>query len=202
MSRTDPRIDAYIAKSADFAKPILKRLRRIVHDACPGQIDETMKWSMPFFTHNGIVCHMAAFKQHCSFGFWNRQLVLGEKAGNERDGMGQFGRITSIADLPNEKLLAGYLRKAVELNDAGTKTPARSRPKAKKELVVPDYFLAALRKSKKAIATFEGFSYSHKKEYVEWVTEAKREETRQQRLQTAVKWLTDGKPRHWKYAGC
>src|SRR6185436_10486006 len=122
MPRKDPRIDAYIAKSADFAKPILTRLRRIVHAACPGQIDETMKWSMPFFTHNGIVCHMAAFKQHCSFGFWNRRLALGEKAGNERDGMGQFGRITSPADLPKEKILATYVRKAVALNEAGTKT--------------------------------------------------------------------------------
>jgi uncharacterized protein YdeI (YjbR/CyaY-like superfamily) len=164
-------------------------------------VEETLKWSLPAFTYKGILCGMAAFKQHCTFGCWKHELIFPK--GSERDGaMGQLGRITSLADLPSDKVLLGYVRKAVELNEAGVKKPAPPRPKAGKKLVVPDYFTAALKKNKKASATFEGFSYSHKKEYVEWITEAKQEETRARRLQTTLEWLAEGKSRHWKYANC
>ena len=200
MPTKDPRVDAYIAKSADFAKPILKHLRELVHRGCPAVV-ENLKWSMPHFDYKGMFCGMAAFNHHCTFGFWKGELLFGTRAAEE-EAMGQFGRITSLADLPGDKILMGYIKKAAELNDIGVKKPAPPKPKGKKDLVVPDYFLAALKKSKKALATFQAFNYSHKKEYVEWITEAKREETRAQRLETALAWLAEGKSRHWKYADC
>ena len=201
MAKKDPRIDAYIAKSADFAKPILHHLRKLVHAACP-EVEETLKWSMPSFTYKGLLCGMAAFKQHCTFGFWKGKLILDDRGDDlEKDAMGHFGRIYSIADLPPDKTMLGYIKEAVRLNEEGIKVP-KPKPKAKKELVVPDYFTSALRKNKKALATFDNFTYSHKKEYLEWITEAKREETRTQRLETAVAWLAQGKPRNWKYMNC
>lgn len=204
MSEKDPRIDTYIARSADFAKPILNHLRALVHAACP-EVEETMKWSFPHFDYKGMLCSMAAFKQHCSFGFWKGTLIFGQKKDsglNQRVGMGQFGRITTISDLPNKKVLIGYIRKAVQLNEAGIKSPGRTRPKERKELIVPDDLLAGLRKNKEALAAFESFSYTNKKDYVEWLTEAKREETRKRRLATAIDWMAEGKPRNWKYINC
>ena len=202
MATKDPRIDAYIAKAADFAKPILNHLRKLVHAACP-EVEETMKWSLPFFMYKGMLCSMAAFKHHCSFGFWKAALIFG-RSGSPRntqdDAMGQFGRISSILDLPKEKVLIGYIKEAVRINEAGLKAPARHKPKTKQELAVPDDLLAALKKNKKALMAFENFSYSRKQEYVEWVTEAKREETRKRRLETALEWMAQGKPRYWKYA--
>lgn len=200
MPIKDPRVDAYIATSADFAKPILTHLRKLVHAACP-EVAETMKWSFPHFEHKGVMCSMASFKQHCSFGFWKGDLIVG-KRDTQEEAMGQFGRLTAISDLPSDKILTGYIKKAVELNEAGIKKSAPVMPKVRKELVVPDYFTAALKRNKAARTTFENFSYSHKKEYVEWVVEAKREETREQRLKTAIEWLAQGKSRHWKYANC
>ena len=197
MPKKDPRVDAYIARAADFAQPILKHIRRLVHAACP-EVVETMKWSFPHFEYKGVLCSMASFQQHCSFGFWKGDLIFGKRR-TEDDAMGQFGRLTAISDLPNDKILTGYIKKATQLNEAGIKKPAPLRPKIRKELVVPDYFTAALKRNKKAQATFESFSFSHKNEYVEWVTEAKREETREQRLKTAIEWLAQGKSRHWKY---
>src|SRR2546425_7837010 len=138
MGTNDPRIDAYIAKSAGFAKPILNHIRKLVHAACPG-VEETMKWSMPHFIHKGILCSMAAFKNHCSFGFWKRALIFpkGRAAGNRQDeGMGQFGRISAICDLPGEKVLIGYIKEAVRLNETGASLPARAKPKERKELIV------------------------------------------------------------------
>ncbi|MBA2622089.1 MAG: YdeI/OmpD-associated family protein [Chthoniobacterales bacterium] len=196
MSKKDPRLDAYIAKAAPFARPILKHLRKIVHTGCP-EVQETMKWSMPHFDYKGPMSGMAAFKQHCTFGFWKASLVFGEPAGTEA--MGHFGRITKIDDLPAEKVLIGYVRKAVELNDAGLKIP-RAKPVTRTApLLVPDYFRNALRQNGKAAKTFDGFSYSKRKKYVVWVIEAKREETREQRLATSIKWLAEGKSLNWKY---
>ena len=200
MPTKDPRVDAYIAKSADFAKPILKHLRELVHRGCPAVV-ENLKWSMPHFDYKGMFCGMAAFNHHCTFGFWKGELIFGTRAAEE-EAMGQFGRITSLAELPGDNILMGFIKKAAALNDAGVKKPTPPRPKVKKPLVVPDYFSAALKKNKKGLATFEAFSYSHKKEYVEWITEAKREETRAQRLKTALEWLAQGKARNWKYANC
>jgi uncharacterized protein YdeI (YjbR/CyaY-like superfamily) len=204
MGKIDPRVDAYIAKSAGFARPILKHLRKLVHAACP-EVEETLKWSFPHFLHHGMMCGMAAFKQHCTLGFWKERLIFGTKArpdDREKSGLGQFGRITSLADLPKDKVLLGYIREAARLNEAGIKPPPRPKAQERKALIVPPYFLAALRKHKPALANFENFSYSHKKEYVEWITGAKREETRQKRIETAVAWLKEGKSRNWKYANC
>lgn len=202
MSKHDPRVDMYIEKSGSFAKPILNHLRQLVHRACP-EIEETIKWSMPFFLYKGMVCHMAAFKQHCALGFWNSKMVLGEDiAAAEGSGMGHFGRITALKDLPSDKVLLGYFRKAVELNVAGVKKPEPARPKVKREIIVPDDLQKELRKNARARATFENFSPSHKREYVDWITEAKREETRARRLATTLELLAKGKPRNWKYENC
>jgi uncharacterized protein YdeI (YjbR/CyaY-like superfamily) len=199
MATKDPRVDAYIAKSADFAKPILKHLRKIVHAGCP-QVTETIKWSMPHFDYKGVMCGMAAFKQHCVFGFWKAELVLKRDPALEKEAMGSFGCIKSLADLPSEKTLIGYVKKAAALNDAGIKAPWQATRRKKREpFTVPDYFTAALKKNAKARKTFEDFSPSHRREYVEWVTEAKREETRKKRLDTSMEWLAEGKARNWKY---
>lgn len=195
--KKSPKVDAYIAKAAPFAQPILKHLRKIVHAGCPGA-QETIKWSMPFFDYKGSVAHMAAFKEHCAFGFWKGSLFL--KIEERGDAMGHFGRITQLSDLPDDKTLLGYVREATELNERGVKKDAAPRPKKEsRPLAVPKDLVAALKKSAKASKTFENFSPSHRREYIEWITEAKREETRQRRLTTAIEWLAEGKPRMWKY---
>src|SRR4051794_3191813 len=180
MGTRDARVDAYIAKSADFAKPILTHLREVVHAACP-DVEETMKWSFPHFQYKGMLCSMAAFKEHCAFGFWKGALIVerhdgAAEAENER-GMGQFGRITRPSDLPSQKVLTGYIKKAMKLNDDGVKAPARPK-KPSKDLVIPDELTRALQKNAKARAAFEKFSPSHKREYAEWIGDAKTEATR------------------------
>jgi uncharacterized protein YdeI (YjbR/CyaY-like superfamily) len=197
MGTRDPRIDAYIAKSPEFAQPILTHLRAVVHEACP-TVEETTKWSAPHFDYYGMMCGMAAFKEHCAFGFWKASLVLDDKNAKAQDAMGHFGRITSVADLPPKKTLVGYIKKAMALNEQGVPVKRPSK-RPKKPLAVPGYFMTALKKNKKALATFEGFSPSHKRDYVEWITEAKTEETRDRRLASAVEWMAEGKPRNWKY---
>jgi len=203
MSTRDPRVDRYIEKSAEFAKPILNHIRELIHSACP-DVEETIKWGFPHFMQKGILCSMASFKHHCAFGFWKGALVFDAVPGvkkRENTAMGQLGRITAIADLPQRKLLARCIIEAIRLNETGTKKPAKPKP-VKKELVVPDDLMASLKKNKKALVTFESFSYSHRKEYVEWITEAKTETTRMKRLKTAIEWLEEGKSRNWKYAKC
>ena len=200
MGTRDARIDAYIAKSAEFARPILAHLREVVHAACP-DVEETMKWSFPHFDYKGMLCSMAAFKEHCAFGFWKGSLIVegndGEKA------MGQFGRITTHADLPSKKVLTAYIKKAMTLNAEGVKSPTRSKPKAStRELIVPDDLTSALAANKAARATFDKLPPSHKREYVDWITEAKTQATRTRRLETAVEWMSEGKPRNWKYMNC
>jgi uncharacterized protein YdeI (YjbR/CyaY-like superfamily) len=191
MPKKDPRVDAYIARSADFAKPILNRIRKLVHTLCR-DVTETIKWNAPFYEHKGILLATPAFKHHCALIFWRGRWFL------SKDRKAKLRRLSSIADLPADKILTGHIRKAVELNEAGIKTQ-RSKPKAKKEVVAPDYFFAALKKNKKALAAFENFGPSHKREYVEWITGAKREETRAKRIHTAIGWLARGKSRNWKY---
>lgn len=191
MSLKDPRVDAYITKSADFAKPILNRIRKLVHAACP-DVTETIKWSSPFYEYKGILLATPAFKKHCRLIFWKGRMFLGKERNN-------LGCIASLADLPADKTLTGYLRKAIALNEGGVKQPANAKPKAKKEVVVPDYFLAALRRNKGALAAFEKFSPSHKREYAEWIVEAKREETRIKRIKAAIGLIAQGKSRYWKY---
>jgi uncharacterized protein YdeI (YjbR/CyaY-like superfamily) len=193
MPKKDSRVDAYIAKSADFAKPILNHIRKLVHVNCP-DVQETLKWGAPFFDHQGLMIGMAGFKEHCRLIFWKGKLIFGHGPGKAAE---QFGLITSLADLPGEKILSGYIKKAAELNEAGVKPTQKAKPR--KELVVPDYFMAALKKNKKALAAFENFPPSHKREYVEWIIEAKRDETRAKRIETAIDWMCKGKSRNWKY---
>ena len=202
MATRDPRIDAYIAKSAGFARPILTYLREVVHAACP-DVEETMKWSRPHFLYKGLLCGMSAFKEHCAFGFWNGSLIVGKGETETDEGMGQFGRITKLSDLPSKKALTAYIKKAMELNEAGVKSPTRSKPKAAKpEPVAPDDLAAALDRHPAARAAFDGFSPSHKREYIEWITEARTQATRTRRIETAVEWIAEGKPRNWKYMNC
>jgi hypothetical protein len=161
-----------------------------------------MKWSMPHFEYHGIILGMAAFKEHCSIGFWKGELIMGKPAGSD-GGMGHFGRVASLKDLPSDRQFIEYVRKAAELNRQGIKKPADLKPKsARPELTIPEYFRAALRRNKKAATTFNRFSYTNKKDYLEWITEAKREETRSKRLETAIAWMAQGKPRNWKYLNC
>ena len=202
MPVSDLRIDAYIAKSAVFARPILVHLRDVVHAACP-DVDEPLKWSMPTFMHHGILCGMAAFKQHCTFGFWKGQLIVPDGAAGNEHAMGQFGRITKLSALPSKKLLTGYMQQAMRLKEEGVKAPSRSRPTTPKPApAAPDDLIAALKKNRKASATFDAFSPSCKREYVESITEAKRDETRQHRIAQAVEWMSEGKQRNWKYENC
>jgi uncharacterized protein YdeI (YjbR/CyaY-like superfamily) len=198
MATKDPRIDAYIARSADFAKPILKHLRKVVHAGCP-QVTETIKWSMPHFDYKGMMCGMAAFKEHCSFGFWKADLIIDRDKQAEKSGMGSFGCIKSLKDLPNEKTLIGYVKKAAALNEAGIKVPGRTQPQKREPIPMPDDFGAALKKNAKARKSFDAFAPSKQREYLEWITEAKREETRKQRLAKSIQSLSEGKPLHWKY---
>ena len=198
MPAYDPKFDDYIAKAQPFARPILKHLRKVVHAAVP-DVEENWKWSTPAFDYKGVFCSMAAFKQHCIFGFWKHQLLIDRgviEAGNMV--LGHRGRITSVDDLPSEKELIRVLKAAAELNDKGIKI---ERPKAapKPPVKVPAYLRKALQGNTKAGAAFAAFSPSHKREYVEWLTEAKTEDTRNRRLVQAVEWMTQGKPRNWKY---
>jgi uncharacterized protein YdeI (YjbR/CyaY-like superfamily) len=202
MPTTNPRVDKFIKDSPVWSQPILKRLRASVHKACP-QIQETIKWGKPSFEYNGPCCLMAAFKAHCAFVFWKAKLM--ENAGGRletknRTAMGNLGRITSLKDLPSSATLVAMVKEAVNLNEAGKRLPRVV--KTKPALKPPAYFMAAVRKSPKALATWKRFTPSCQREYVEWVTEAKQDSTRTRRLQTTVEWLAAGKQRNWKYQNC
>jgi len=198
MSQYDSRIDAYIEKSADFAKPVLEHYRKLMHEVSP-LITENIKWGMPFFEYKGPIGNMAAFKAHCAVGFWKATLINDpQKAMKIGDGaMGSFGPLTSLKDLPADDILKDFIQQAMVLNETGVKVEKKAPEK--KELVVPDYFIEILDANPIAKATFDNFSNSHRKEYVEWITEAKTEATRQKRIETTLQWLTEGKNRMWKY---
>lgn len=199
MSAKLKEVDAYIANAKPFAKPILTHLRKLVHKACP-HAEEKMKWSMPHFDYKGqMMCSMAAFKEHCSFSFWKASLIdekLEAEAKTE-SAMGHLGRIRSVKDIPSEKQISTWIKKAMQLNDDGI-IVKRILPE-KKEIIIPEQLTVALNKNKKAKAVFEKFPYSHKKEYIEWINEAKTEETRKRRIVTTIEWVTEGKDRNWKY---
>ena len=192
MPTTDKRIDAYIEKKADFAKPILKHLRELVHKACP-DAEETIKWGMPFFDYKGsVLCAMAAFKAHCTFMFWKAKLMKDpEKILQlaDREAMGNFKKITSLKDLPSDKILIAYIKEAARLNEENIKLPPRKKA-AVTELKMPDDFAVALKKNKKANSVFENFTPGKRKEYIEWITEAKTEATKNKRIETAVEWIS------------
>ena len=198
MPSLDPRFDEYIANAQPYARPILKHLRKVVHAAVPDVV-ENMKWSTPAFDYKGVFCSMAAFKKHCAFGFWKHQLLIDRGFIKPDDTvLGHRGKITSIDELPSAKELTRVLKAAAKLNDEGVKL---ERPKTvpKPPVKVPAYLRKALQKDKKAAVAFAAFSPSHKREYVEWLTEAKTDATRTRRLAQAVEWIAAGKPRNWKY---
>jgi len=204
VKTTDPRIDAYIGKSAGFAKPVLRHLRKLVHEECP-EAGETIKWGMPSFVLDGkILCGMAAFKAHCTFGFWNRDVrrAFRQSGAKADEAMGDLGRITSLAELPPPADLRRAVRRAAKL--IRTPAPARApRPRRQaRALPVPPDLASALRRNRRAAATFQDLSTSRRNEYVEWITDARRDETRAKRLATALEWLADGKSRNWKYETC
>jgi uncharacterized protein YdeI (YjbR/CyaY-like superfamily) len=203
MEHFDPRVDAFIDKSADFAKPILTHLRQLVHQASP-EIQEAIKWGFPFFDYKGPVCQMASFKQRMAFGFWKARLLTDPhkvlKLDDEQAAAGSFGRITSLADLPADDILIAYIREAVALNESGVKAPVKVKPTTeKKEITIPADFIALLEKHPEARAHFGKFSPSKQKEYAEWFIEAKTEATKQKRMEQALEWIAEGKSRNWKY---
>lgn len=200
MSR-EPRVDAYIAKARPFAQPILTRIRALVHTHCP-DVEETMKWSSPSFLYKGrIMCGMAAFKEHATFGFWHGELVTGKPA---LGAMGSFGRLESVDDLPSEIALASMFATARNLIDTGVKPPhVEGRGKhPKPELQMLPAFKAALDANLEARTSFFGFAPSQQREYLDWIIDAKHDATRDRRISQAIEWLADGKKRNWKYENC
>ena len=198
MAGKDPRIDAYIQKAAPFAQPILKHLRKLVHAACP-DVQEAMKWNTPSFEYEGILCGMAAFKSYVTFGFWKAAILAGQgftEVGSSP--MGGLGRMASLDDLPSDPRLEEIIKAAVALNEQRI---AVKRPKSapKPPVKPPAWFLAAIKKNRRALTAYDAFSPSHKREYVEWVTEAKTDATRDRRVAQAIEWMAEGKSRNWKY---
>jgi uncharacterized protein YdeI (YjbR/CyaY-like superfamily) len=199
---TDKRIDTYILKSEDFAQPILNHLRALVQATCP-EVEETIKWSFPHFDYKGeMMCSMAAFKQHCAFGFWKAALMkdksLLDKA-KEETSMGHLGKITSLDDLPSDKKLIAYIKEAMKLNEDGIKIKKTTPPKSNNEITIPEYFLEELKKNKAAQKFFDTFTSACKREYIVWITDAKTEATREKRMTQAMDWISEGKKRNWKY---
>ena len=200
MSKKSVSIDEYINAAQPFAQPILVHLRKLVHKACP-EVEESIKWGFPHFGYKGVMCSMAAFKNHCSFGFWKSALMT-DKEGvmhiKDREAMGNFHRIASLTDLPSDRILIAYIKEAKKLNEENVKLPARKKMPAA-NIQVPAYFLKALKRNQAAWQYFDKFSLSNKKEYVLWIEGAKTEVTREKRIATALEWISEGKSRNWKY---
>lgn len=200
MGKRSKAVDMYIAKSKPFAQPILEHIRDIVHSASP-DIEEVMKWSFPHFNYKGTICSMAAFKEHCAFGFWKGSIMKdGDKIINPvgKTAMGSLGRITSVKELPSKKILVKYIKEAIDLNEKGITVPKKA-PVKTADISTPEDLANALAKNKKALKVFEGFSPSHRKEYIQWIVDAKREETRKSRIDQALVWIAEGKGKNWKY---
>lgn len=202
MNQTDLRVDHYISRSEPFAVEILEHIRHIVHRVCP-DVEEVMKWSFPHFIYRGSnLCSMASFKAHCAFGFWLGPVMedphgLFVTEGDEK-AMGQLGRIRSLKDLPADKILAEYIMQAVQLIDSGVKLS--KKPAAPKgEIIVPGHFRTALDKHPPALDFFNRATDSQKREYINWINEAKTEATRTKRVETSIEWLGEGKTMNWKY---
>ncbi|MBB5639297.1 uncharacterized protein YdeI (YjbR/CyaY-like superfamily) [Pedobacter cryoconitis] len=200
MGKLDNRIDLYIDNAAVYAQPILNHLRMLVHEACP-EIIEKIKWGCPHFDYKGPVCHMAAFKNHCAFGFWKGALLpdLHHLVGEDKQhAMGHLGKLESVEDLPGDDVLITYIQNAVILNKEGVKLPKKTTA-PRTDLQVPDDFVERLVTVPAAGINFEKFSYAKKKDYLEWFKDAKTEATRNKRMDTAIEWIIEGKSRNWKY---
>jgi uncharacterized protein YdeI (YjbR/CyaY-like superfamily) len=203
MVLKDPRIDVYIEKSAPFARPILSHLRKLIHQACP-EVTETIKWGFMAFEFKGPLLTVAAFKQHAVVGFWKYELMkdpkgfLQERSSQGGSAMGNLGRILTLEDLPPDRIILAFIRQAMKLNKDGVRLPLKPKPNVNRLLTTPDFFVKALRKAK-LTATFNSMSYSHRKEYIQWLNEAKKEETRERRMAEAISLISRGKHRNWKY---
>lgn len=200
MGTRDPRIDAYIAKQKEFARPILVRIRDVVHAACP-DVHETLKWSSPHFDYRGgMMCAMAAFKEHAIFGFWKGALIDGvsPNRNNGSEAMGNFGRLTSVKDLPSKRAMMSMVKQAMRLNDEGISAPKQKKA-PKPEATVPGALAEAFDQNRRAAGQFEQFSPSQRREYIEWIDDAKRDDTRVKRIAQAIEWIADRKGRNWKY---
>lgn len=202
MKNTNPVIDNYIDKAEPFAKPILRHIREIVHEVCP-EVKELIKWNFPHFDYKGsMFCSMAAFKHHAVFGFWKASIMPDPDnilTTTDRESMGHLGKLISVNDLPSDEILKKYLREAMRLNDEGVKLPEKSKQGEKKLPEAPLELISALNVNATAKATYDGFSNTNKKEYIDWINEAKTEETKSKRLATTIEWLAEGKIRNWKY---
>jgi hypothetical protein len=200
MAKQDPRVDEYVKFSAPFARPMLLRLRKLVHQGCPSA-EETIKWNCPFFLYEGkILCFFAEFKAHIAFGFWGpemKKVILGDGI---KTGRGLLGRIKSNDDLPDDRTLLRYIKTAMKIHDAAPK--ARVVRRARPTLVSPPELVQALKRNPAAAANWEKFSPSARRDYIEWIVEAKRAGTREERLLTTIEWVGEGKRRHWKYEKC
>ena len=197
MGRKDPRIDAYIEQAAPYAQPVLKRLRLVIHRACPG-VNEAMKWSNPAFEYHGLLCGVAAFKSYCAFGLWKDKLVRVRGGASAAKVLDAAGKLASFDDFPDEAALGRLIRLAASLNEQGVRE-VRKKPTPKGPVEIPADLKKALEKNKKAKKTFDGFSPSNKRDYVEWIVEAKQPATRLRRLEQAILWMAEGKVRNWKY---
>jgi len=200
MGQRTREVDAYIAGAPEYARPILTRIRAAFHAGCPA-LEERLKWGVPSFEYKGLLGGMAAFKKHVTFGFWKSRLMEDYHrvfSGAPRASM-MGARVVTLGDLPPRGVLVAYVKEAKRLNDDGVKEPRLARPRGTGRVTVPADLEQALAANGKARAVFRGFPPSARREYVEWLTEAKREETRARRLRTAVEWLAKGKRRNWKY---
>ncbi|MBK7632608.1 MAG: YdeI/OmpD-associated family protein [Ignavibacteriales bacterium] len=201
MGYKEPKVDLYISKAAEFARPLLIHFRKLVHTGCP-DVEEKIKWGFPHFDYKGMMCSMASFKKHCAFSFWKASLIKDKNfvaTAKSKSAMGHYGKITSLKDLPADKKVSAHIKEAMMLNEKGIKLFYKKSPTSKKEIDIPGYFLKQLKKNKKAVKTFEDFSPSHKREYAEWITDAKTEDTKNRRIETAIEWMAEGKSRNWKY---
>ncbi len=201
MAAYNTAVDDFIAKKPEALQPVLEYFRELVHETCV-EAEETIKWGMPFFMYKkDMLCHMAAFKHHAAIGFWKASLMTNKMLqfnAETETSMGHLGKISSVKDMPSKKILIACIKEAMKLNDDGIKL-VKKPPAAKADILIPTYFTQAILKNKKAKAVFESFSHSCKKEYIEWITEAKTETTRNKRLASALQMMEDGKKRHWKY---
>lgn len=196
--KTNPEVDKYIARQADFARPVLERLRKAFHKGCT-KLEEHIKWGVPSFEYKGMMVGFAAFKQHVAWGFWKASLMEDPDGilGNDRKASPFADKVRRLSDLPSDAIIVKYVKQAAKLNETGVKLTAARRKRP--ELKAPAEMLAALKKNKAALKTFEAFSPSNQRDYVEWIVEAKQDATRNARLKQAIEWMAEGKPRNWKY---
>lgn len=201
MQNSSPH-DAYTEKAADYAVPILVKIRKVMHKACP-DVQETMKWGAPHFEHQGILAGVAVLKKQVRFVFWKGKQLSDPKGLLEVIGNTDMAamRIEKLSELPSERVLMQYIKEALRLNKAAASAPQKraKRLKANRSISAPTDLMAALKRNKKALGMFESFSYSNRKDYVEWIEDAKRGATREKRIQQAVEWMGERKPRNWKY---